>query len=372
MAQWFAKECNMWNCKAIDHGITVFPSGQIGPCCQIDIKYLKPASEVHNPDRFADLKTVQPPSACSKCTYAEEVGMWSYRSLFETNYQPNKDGVQFLDIRNTNLCNLKCRYCSSLFSDKWAAELGHSEPLVQSPIDDMRMFVTDSLHDVYFTGGEPLLSADHWEFLQYIIDHGKPEQISLRYNTNVTTAKYKDLDIADLWNRFAHVQIACSVDAIGELNNYIRSGSKWEAIEANLEKFIALPNVTVSLSPVISILNIWHLHELYRYAREKNIRVGGIVLYGPDVLSLSVCPDSLKEEALAAIEKIKEYNDSNDAQVVDELVNLVTNNHNKESFVHTISHILSLDAMRNERLYNYLPFADAIKDRILIYNDYTK
>ena len=46
-----------WECAAIDHGVTIFPNGKIGPCCQVSSDYLKPISELTNPNRFADLKT---------------------------------------------------------------------------------------------------------------------------------------------------------------------------------------------------------------------------------------------------------------------------------------------------------------------------
>ena len=71
-----------WTCAAIDHGVTVFPNGKIGPCCQIRSDYLKPMSELPNAQRFADLKTEYPPAACEKCIGDEEHNLPSYRTLF--------------------------------------------------------------------------------------------------------------------------------------------------------------------------------------------------------------------------------------------------------------------------------------------------
>ena len=106
-----------WNCAAIDHGVTIFPDGKIGPCCQIDSKYLKPITELHNPNRFLDLKTQEPGTThpCNICITAKNNGLGSYKDLFD-NIVTDDPGLQFVDIRHTNLCNLKCRYCTGCIS----------------------------------------------------------------------------------------------------------------------------------------------------------------------------------------------------------------------------------------------------------------
>ena len=57
-----------WKCAAIDHGVTIFPNGKIGPCCKIRSDYLKPIGELNNKQRFIDLKTEYPPSACENAS----------------------------------------------------------------------------------------------------------------------------------------------------------------------------------------------------------------------------------------------------------------------------------------------------------------
>ena len=64
---------NVWKCAAIDHGVTLFPNGKIGPCCLIAANYLKPISLLKDPNRFADLKRNKndPPEACQECVMSE-------------------------------------------------------------------------------------------------------------------------------------------------------------------------------------------------------------------------------------------------------------------------------------------------------------
>lgn len=359
-----------WSCAAIDHGVTIFPNGKIGPCCQIDADYLKPISELSNTDRFADLKTQDcpPEHPCNKCSVREYHGLPSYRNMFDS-VVTSAPGLQFVDIRNTNLCNLKCRYCGPHFSSQWAEEL-NKFPLVQhqSVTEYKDILITDSLHWMYFTGGEPLINSEHWALLEELIDSGQSSRISLMYNTNLTTIKYKDKNIIDIWHRFKTVNIQCSIDAVGEPLEYIRSGTSWDKIKFNLEQLVLASknsNINVTLSPVLSILNIWFIDKLYDYALLNNIAVNLIILTGPDYLSLDVIPDSLKSSALDKINKITLPDNT-----MSHIKNLINNNVKKSLFQQTITHVLLLDNLRGEKLFDLLPFKSVAVDNILRNHEY--
>jgi sulfatase maturation enzyme AslB (radical SAM superfamily) len=350
-----------WNCSAIDHAITFYPNGKVGPCCQIASDYLKPKSVINDPNRFADLKTANPPSACKICINDEANGLHSYRAYI--NSRGFSNGIQMVDIRNTNLCNLKCRYCGPHFSDKWAKELGLSNTVLTSavPMD----VITNDLSELYFTGGEPMLSPDHWDILKYCVTYLDSSKITLNYNTNLSTSTYKNIDISALWSQFKWVNLRCSVDAVGKPQEYIRSGSNWKKIDDNIRKFIKFPNLHVTMTPVVSILNIWWLDQLYNYATELNIPMAPIILHGPDYLALDVIPDSLKDRALHIVNQIQ-YQTPEIAQIK----NLIENNLNQDLLLHTFSHIMLLDQRRNEKLWDLLPFAEAAQQRILENHEY--
>lgn len=353
---------DIWQCAAIDHGVAVFPDGRIGPCCQIKPDYLKPISELSNPDRFADLKVSGSPSACEACSHKEHNNLPSYRSTFN-NMVTASPGLQFVDLRNTNLCNLKCRYCGPHFSSQWANELGYST--THQTINQWHdILFTDSLHWMYFTGGEPLINPEHWQLLEKLVNEKKSQQISLLYSTNLTTIRYKDLDIMDLWNKFKSVHIQCSVDAVGTPLEYIRSGTDWSRIDSNLQslKKIDQNNISIRLTPVISILNFWFLDQLYEYAKQNNFRVEPIVLTGPDYLALDVVPDQLKDLALSRLEQIRKYLTTN---FYHHLHNLIQNNVNQCLFSQTVAHTLLLDSNRKEKLFELLPFREVANDLVL-------
>jgi len=363
-----------WTCAAFDHGVTVFPNGKIGPCCQIDAGYLKPITELSNTNRFADLKNVEisPTHPCNKCMVNEHNGLNSYRMMFD-QLKTSAVGLQFVDIRNTNLCNLKCRYCGPHFSNQWAEELGRLPVIEHQSLENYTdILITDSLQWMYFTGGEPLISADHWTLLEKLIDTGRSSDISLMYNTNLTTIKYKDKNIIDIWTKFKKVDIQCSIDAVGKPLEYIRSGTSWDKIKSNLAQLLEIfqdSNINITLSPVLSILNIWFIDELYEYAWSNNIMVQPIILTGPDYLALDVIPDKLKSLALDKINNIESRYDV-DLDLLLHVKNLINSNINQYLIQQTISHILLLDNLRGAKVFDLLPFKSFAVDNILRNHEY--
>ena len=345
-----------WHCAAIDHGVTIFPFGKIGPCTFIDSSYLKSIDELRNAQRFHDLKGSKPPTVCHQCTSRENAGIESFRQKF--NALDNKvSGIQFLDIRNTNLCNLKCRYCGPHFSNQWAQELGHVITLQEQKIDhDIDYLVTDSLQWLYFTGGEPLINGDHWKILEKIISKNIAQNVILTYNTNLTSIKYKNIDIFDLWSKFKHVNVLLSIDAVGEPLNYIRSGTNWASIEKNVTKLIheadKHKNIKISISPVISILNIWFIDELYKWAKMLSLDVHPNILQGPDYLALNVIPDELKYKAMHILNNIKAECDSANWN---KMSDMISNNQAQGLWVHCLAHIMYLDNIRTEKLMDVMP-----------------
>jgi hypothetical protein len=123
-------------------------------------------------------------------------------------------------------------------------------------------------------------------------------------------------------------------------------------------------NINIALSPVLSILNIWFIDELYKYAALNNIPVNLIILTGPDYLALDVMPDSLKAVALSIIDNLESrYNiDSKTVLYIKDLINQAIN---QSLFWQTISHVLLLDNLRGEKLFDLLPFKSFAIDNIL-------
>lgn len=352
-----------WNCPAIDHSVTIFPNQRIRPCCQAGAEYSKALSAILDPDRFADLKTKDRPEACRKCWQQEDRGALSYRQHFLSLASDSStigSRIKFLDFRHNNQCNLKCRYCNPHFSNQWAKELDYQPTLLKSDIGTyLNQIITDDLCEIYWCGGEPMIMKDHYEIVYRLTEIGLSKKIALRYNTNLTQLNYKNRDIVSLWKNFKKVSIAISIDSVGPELDYIRSGTKWKTVEQNIKELLVVrennPNIGFTFAPTVSMLNIWYLSELFQYALDRNIKVDLNILTGPDYLSLNAIPVKLQPLARKQVEQIRDYISDSTYQLI---LGMLTRNDNEYLFLHAVRHILLLDKIRNENLWDLLPFQD--------------
>jgi sulfatase maturation enzyme AslB (radical SAM superfamily) len=284
---------NNWRCPAIDNGVTVYDDGRIRPCCVIEWEYSKPIADIHKTDRFQDLYSNGVPSVCRKCTEQELNGISSRRQrhLQLEKSKPNSTAIQYVDIRNTNLCNARCQFCGPHHTNQWpGAVLRH-----QDITEYMSVLFNNDLLEVYFAGGEPLISRDHYTALEYLIDNCDTSSISLRYSSNLSTLKYKDADFITMWKKFKKVLIMPSADGIGKAYEDIRVGLTWDTFEANLKKLID-NCVQIKLLLVLSNLNIWTIKETLDYFRNNRYNFSVELLHGPEHLRLRHVDDKQRAE----------------------------------------------------------------------------
>lgn len=364
-----------WKCAAIDHGVTIFQNGKIGPCCLIDSSYLKPIDELTNPDRFSDLHMSDGSAApaCAVCVQSEAHTGRSYRTMFEQR-RTSTAGLQYVDIRNTNLCNLKCRTCGPHYSNKWGDEFGYANSIRKQDISKyLPNLLTDDLHWMYFTGGEPMISRDHWDILEQLIASDRAKNIRLMYNTNLTTLKFKDKDIVSIWKQFKQVQINCSLDAAGPEINYIRSGSDWTEIKQNFEILHATSqqhkHIGLSIAATMSVLNIWFFADLVNFAYNYRVPCDLFVLTGPHAFVLNTIPDHLTSKALEQLDRAVMVNWA-DSGIINHMRDLIINNNLKHTFDRTLVEIMLMDKLRNENLFDVLPFKEYVLTGVHKFDEY--
>ena len=256
------------------------------------------------------------PDLCKLCWSDEHAGGGSHRqrvvrmfpdvpkrALANTSsdgtIRPSDFPIEYWDLRFGNNCNLKCRTCSPVSSNKWYDDyvaLSSEESLTSnhSPyiriekdvnnksiiIDSYNWYdnsvlwssIISSLPNAkrfYFTGGEPTINTKHKELLSIIIDMGLSKNISLDYNTNVAGIPK---DMFTLWPNFKSVNLGMSVDGIFEHFDYIRHPGKWPAASRTLGKIdtdITLSNTNASLSVTVSTLNVLHLLDMQWWSIEQ-------------------------------------------------------------------------------------------------------
>jgi hypothetical protein len=107
--------------------------------------------------------------------------------------------------------------------------------------DELWKSVKDNtIEEIYWVGGEPLMYEIHWEVMKYLVESGHSKNVIVRYNTNLSRTTYKGVNLYDLLPHFKRVNMCCSQDATGDVAEYIRSGLKWDEWLVNFKNGIFL------------------------------------------------------------------------------------------------------------------------------------
>jgi MoaA/NifB/PqqE/SkfB family radical SAM enzyme len=262
------------------------------------------------------------PATCKLCWDEEAAGRSSkrinsqvrlkelYRQVDWSNDLP--DQLWFIDLKLGNICNLKCRICGSWSSSKWAAEeMAYLPPKVDKkthiayewlqkgrwPEESPDFWANlktllPQIRYFEFTGGEPWLIEEHWDLLRYAVETGDSRHIDIHYNTNASVNPMGADKKTLLWDNFGRVDIAFSVDNVGDRFEYERYGANWHEANAIIDQIhfardVDSPNITTQLCFTINIQNVYYLDELLTWADTKGF--GSVyfnMLHSPDHMSI--------------------------------------------------------------------------------------
>ena len=214
----------------------------------------------------------------------------------------------YFDIRFSNVCNFRCRTCwhgasSKWFNDAKSLNANIGEKAIITNIKDLDQFISNSkvallqAEEFYFAGGEPLVTEEHYILLKWLIQN-KATKARLRYNTNFSKLTYKDYDLIDLWSHFKEVELLASIDASEALGEYIRKDMVWVDILRNKDKIKAHPFIKFKIAPTVSLLNVFHIPDLYQTCLELNmIEANDLylnILERPSYYNIQILPKAMK------------------------------------------------------------------------------
>ena len=266
------------------------------------------------------------PIECEKCFKEELSGIQSPRKDFFNHYPiineaiqtTNINGstdhkIQYIDLRLSNLCNLRCRMCNPHTSRKLIKEAldlnlisKNEAEIVQNSktnIKNLQIFFNQYLNHIdmiYLAGGEPTLIKEHLILLTKCIENNLAKNITLKYNTNTTNIS---AEFIDYWKEFKTVLLNCSVDGVGKVNEYIRNPSDWNIIDENLHKIESYmdkyKNLYSEIHTTVQVYNITHLIDLFEYLKQYKHLVKfpflNILLY-PPYFSIKILPKHIKSQ----------------------------------------------------------------------------
>jgi sulfatase maturation enzyme AslB (radical SAM superfamily) len=330
-------------CPLLFQHLATHPHGGVTHCCVAD--HRNSLSSSRDGDRFYNLNrdTVfdtmnsesyrkarlevldgKKPKACMRCYSEEAKGMASKRLEEIKNYPEYTVGVardatesdgsmkdvqlEFVELRLGNVCNVACRTCNPASSSKWRNDydkLQKKTTFTLTTYDTMEGFRwperegfwddllqhCDNVKTFYINGGEPTLIKEHFRFLERLVELGKTD-IKLWYNINMTNMNDK---VIDLWKKFDHVKVSCSIDDLGDRNHYIRYPTKWNDVEKNFLR-LKKEGFEIDVTQTVSWMNYSTLGDFYNFFhREHGVWVHHNYVYDPDILSPAVLPKAMRD-----------------------------------------------------------------------------
>lgn len=289
------------------------------------------------------------PTACQRCKLTEDGGGVSsrikefgkYSHLVDKMIENTDDKgevlnatVYSLDLRLGNSCNLSCTMCDPHYSkslvnnwnsislekidedklDKLSSLDWDKDDFVLEYVESLK---TDLL-SIHFGGGEPFVNSRVLEILKLLIDKECSAKIDLSFNTNITIIpKWAE----EVFPQFKSVNLFCSIDAVGPLNDYIRKGSRWNIIDRNLKyidvNFRKLNIKECIVNVTVQMQNILKLEEIYSYLSTfENVEKTPYLsnLYFPKYLSTQALSPELKKMASQKIDHLIDAQGSHDGR----------------------------------------------------------
>ena len=318
-------------CQKLWNHLYVGTDGNVNPCCRADHRFplinIKDIS-LDNQNRYSDqirkdMLQGYRHRACASCYEREDKGIQSIRQ--PCNPRELKTGIQTLDIRLNNVCNFKCRMCSEYFSSAIQQEtiqlygkdsvLGFEKMSLDQTTKKIRNqrlekilpFITTDIQHIYFAGGEPLITEEHYRILDQLLNINHTD-LMLDYNTNLSTLSYKKLSVIDKWKQFSNVVVGASVDASDSVGEYMRHGTVWSDIIANIHAIKKhVPHVHLRITSTVSFINIENLIHLQNKWIDQELFSDNdfqvTVLTDPNFLSPAVLPQHHKERLRAIIQE---------------------------------------------------------------------
>ena len=324
------------------------PIGTVRPCCLADDELcnndgnkfeLGTANfvEIQNSNQMRDLRQQfldgKKPQTCRKCWNEERSGRTSKRMhtlnrlkhmLPDQEWTADAKPLMFLDLKLGNICNLKCRICGSWSSSQFATEelndlhpdtdkkSTHAYQMLRAgawPRENQQFWqqidtVLDQIHYIEFTGGEPFMIQEHFAMLQGIVDRGIAHQVEIHYNTNGT--QYPEQAI-EIWRHFKTVEIAFSIDDLGQRFEYQRSNAVWSEVENNIQRFCNLrsqhSNIQLQVCSTVNVFNVRYIDQLAWWITKQEFDfVYWNMMHDAWYFSIATMPDTVKT---ACIEHLK-------------------------------------------------------------------
>jgi hypothetical protein len=227
------------------------------------------------------------------------------------------------DYRFSNLCNFKCRMCGDMLSSAWESEQRQHNmvdltnpknnwmrPDVKQQIEQFQNTQVEQefanaveqhrVEEVYWVGGEPLMYEQHWRYMKRIVELGDGPNVYARYNTNLSRVSYRGIDLyKDILPSLRDWQICASLDATGEIGEYIRTGLDYNQWLENFRRGVEIRTNSrqIRIDFTLTLPGMFEIQSMQKLSEEMGVELLAKVVFGfsPDIV---MSPLALPRELL--------------------------------------------------------------------------
>lgn len=379
------------------------PVGTVRPCCLADDEIVNDSGEKFdlNTANFTDIQNSthmqqlrqdfldkKQPQTCRKCWREERSGRTSKRMhtldrlkhmLPDQTWTTDAKPLMFLDLKLGNICNLKCRICGSWSSSTFATEELNFMPMAEKkdslhytmlragawPRENPTFWqeidqVVDQIRYIEFTGGEPFMIQEHFDMLQGLVDRGIAGRIEIHYNTNGT--QYPE-NAEEIWRHFKLVEIAFSIDDVGDRFEYQRSNALWHEVETNIARFKQLrsrhKNIQLQVCCTVNVFNVYYLNDVAQWIAQQGFDfIYWNMMHEAFYFSISTLPESAKAGITTKLQSAQVS--GRIREEFDRIIEFMNNGNSLDGFMLRMK-IADLDRKRRQNLATVEPeFAQLI------------
>jgi MoaA/NifB/PqqE/SkfB family radical SAM enzyme len=280
--------------------LNIGPRSTVTPCChfdekvddtQEDIRFIN-VNDINTTKKWYNLQKElimgKKPAGCHKCYSDEDNGIKSQRQYAIKRWGDTitAPGIRSLELKLGAKCNLACRTCSSDSSNKWLKEeslmwFGHinkdwiKEKQSRSYWASDEEFwkslhaISGDLERITFTGGEPMIIDEHFRYLNWLASKNIKPQIDYITNGTIPLAR-----VQKVFDKFDNISMSLSIDAVGKLSDYMRTGSNWETLYQNIKDYndyFKSRNFHLDISSTVSVLNVHKIGSMAKLSTELDI-----------------------------------------------------------------------------------------------------
>ena len=290
--------------------------------------------------------------SCKECIDEERVSQWSERLNYkrkvnEKNYF-TLDKINWLDVRPSNLCNLKCIICTAHNSSMIAKE--ENIQYHDASLDDLKKLDLSDVKQLKILGGEPTIQASALSFIDYMCDTYDVSNMQLHITSNGTNINESLINKCLPFNESIYT---ISIDGTGKVFEYIRKNADWESVRQNIlflkDMTTKHKNIVLDLQSTIGAIAFVTVNKWLEEFIGLDVPSRFFLAQGKRN-SMAAVPLKYKKKVRSYLKTINhEY-----ANIIYKMSDAIK--YDKNSYEAFYNHVLSKDKIRNTNILDLHPY----------------